>query len=108
MIQFHLDESIETAVARALRDRGINVTTAAEAGLLAAHDEQHLAFALAANRVLVTHDADFLRLHAAGTPHTGIAFCHAEAYSIGGIVRALVLIYECLTERDMTGHVEWL
>jgi len=108
VIRFHLDERVEAAAARALRDRGIDVTTAAEAGLLSAHDQQHLALALAENRVLVTHDADFLKLHARGIVHAGIAFCHAEAHSIGGIVRALVLIYECLTEQDMIGHVEWL
>lgn len=108
MIRFHLDESVETAVARGLRARGIDVTTAAEAGLLSAPDEQHLAFALTQNRVLVTHDADFLRLHAAGTPHAGIAFCHSKARTIGEIVRSLVLVHECLSQDDITGNVEWL
>lgn len=108
MIRFRLDENIDGAIARALRDRGIDATTAGQAGLLSASDEEHLAFALAEHRVLVTHDADFLRLHASGMAHAGIAFCHAEARTIGQIVRSLVLIHECLTEAEMEGRVRWL
>lgn len=108
MIRFHLDENVEDAVARALRSRGIDVTTAAEAGLVSASDDEHLAFALADRRVVVTHDEDFLRLHAAETPHAGIAFCHAGTRSIGEIVRALVMIHDCVAENEMESHVEWL
>ena len=108
MIRFHLDENVDGVAARAIRDRGIDVTTAAQAGLLSASDEEHLAFALAEHRTLVTHDVDFLKLHAAGTTHAGVAFGHAEAHTIGELVRSLVLIRECLTEAEMQGHVEWL
>lgn len=61
-IQLHLDEHVAAAVALGLRLRGIAVTTTAEEGLAAATDEQQLAFAAGQGRVLVTHDADFLRL----------------------------------------------
>ncbi len=63
MLRFHLDEHIDTAIADGLRRRGIDVTTTAEAGLRGAGDEAHVAFALSEGRVLVTNDADFLRLH---------------------------------------------
>lgn len=108
MIRYHLDENVDGAIARGLRDRGIDVTTTIDAGLLTSPDEAHLAFARSERRVMVTHDEDFLRLHAAGIPHSGIAYCHAEARSIGEIVRSLVLLCECLAEEDMKGHVEWL
>ena len=65
-IRFHLDEHISEAVARGLRVRGIDVTTSIEAGLKARPDEEHLAFGVAQQRVVVTHDDDFLVLHAAG------------------------------------------
>ena len=39
MIRYHLDENVHHAVARALRLRGIDVTTTSEAGLMAAPDE---------------------------------------------------------------------
>ena len=108
MIRFHLDENIDEAIAGGLRQRGIDVTTAKEAGLLAASDEEQLAFAHAAHRVLVTHDADFLRLHADKLPHAGVAYCRAGTRTIGEMVRALVLIHDCLTIDEMQGHVEWL
>jgi hypothetical protein len=38
-----------------------------------------LAFAAAHRRVLITADADHLRLHAAGVPHAGILFAPPEA-----------------------------
>lgn len=108
MIRFHLDEHIHPAIATGVRVRGIDVTTAAEAGLLGANDEQHLAFATREQRVIVTHDSDFLVLHANGKPHAGIAFCHHEARSIGEIVAALVLMNECLTADEMQNRVEFI
>jgi predicted nuclease of predicted toxin-antitoxin system len=107
-IRFHLDESCNPAIARVLRGRGIDVTTSAEAGLLRASDEAQLKFALSENRVLVTHDADFLRLNAANVPHAGIAYCHPESRSIGKIIRQLVLIWEILEPEEVSGRVEWL
>ena len=70
-IRFHLDEHVPDAVARGLRRRGIDVTTTDEAGLTAARDIEHVAFALLENRVIVTHDEDFLKLHADGVAHYG-------------------------------------
>ncbi len=108
MIRFHLDENVEEAVAGGLRQRGIDVTTAKEVGLVASSDEEQLAFAHAAHRVLVTHDADLLRLHAHQFPHAGVAYCRAGTRTIGEMVRALVLIHDCLTIDEMHGHVEWM
>jgi predicted nuclease of predicted toxin-antitoxin system len=68
MIRFHLDQHIPNSVARGLRLRGIDVSTTAEAGLQDADDVDHLAFALSENRVLVTQDADFLRLWSSYSP----------------------------------------
>lgn len=107
-IRFHLDEHVAGAVALGLRLRGIEVTTTAEEDLSAATDEQQLAFAAIRGRVLVTHDADFLRLHAAGRAHAGIAYCHQRDAVVGALVRGLVLIHALLTPEDMINHVEFL
>jgi predicted nuclease of predicted toxin-antitoxin system len=72
-VRFHLDENISGAVASGLRRRNIDVTTPAETALIGATDLEHLKFALAAVRVLVTHDDDFLWIHAQGVSHAGIA-----------------------------------
>ncbi len=108
VIRVHLDESVDGAIAKALRTRGIDVTTAADAGLLAAIDEEHMRFARSQDRVLVTHDEDYLRLHAAGIEHAGVASCHAEARTIGQMVAGLLLIHGCVSSDEMRGHVEFL
>jgi predicted nuclease of predicted toxin-antitoxin system len=69
MLRFHLDEHIDTAIADGLRRRGIDVTTTPEAVLRGAEAEAHVAFALSEGRVVVTNDADFLRLHRQGVRH---------------------------------------
>ncbi len=73
-VRFHLDEHIPFAVAAGLRRRGVDVGCAAETGLIAVGDEEQLSFAAQDGRVLVTQDADFLRLHRAGVAHAGIAY----------------------------------
>jgi predicted nuclease of predicted toxin-antitoxin system len=59
-IRFHLDEHISGHIASGLRRRNIEVTTAAEAGLIGATDTAHLEFAASSGRVVVTQDDDFL------------------------------------------------
>jgi len=84
------------------------VTTTADAGLAGAPDRDHLAFAGAAGRVVVTQDIDFLRLHAAGEPPTGIAYGHSQSRSIGETLRRLVLIHAALSPEEMKNRVEYL
>ena len=55
---------------------------------------------------LLKHD-DFLRLHAAGVEHGGIAYA-PQSTSIGDIVRGLMLICQVLNADDMQNHVEYL
>lgn len=107
-LRFHLDEHMPAAIAAGLRRRGIDVTTATEAGLLGAEDDDHLAFALAQSRVVYTNDEDFLVLHDRGTPHAGIAYCHQQRRSGGDVIRALVLLWEVFESEDMKNHVEFI
>ncbi|MEM8961234.1 MAG: DUF5615 family PIN-like protein [Acidobacteriota bacterium] len=107
-IGFHLDEHIHPAIAKALRQHGINVTTTVEAGLRTRDDVSHLSYAQRTGRVIVTHDDDFLRLTRDVTDHPGIAYCHKDARSLGEIIASLRLIYEALEPEDMVGHVEFL
>ncbi|HEX8200701.1 MAG TPA: DUF5615 family PIN-like protein [Isosphaeraceae bacterium] len=107
-IRFHLDEHCPHAIAEGLRRHGIDVTTTTDAGLLRAPDEDHIAFALAQGRVLFTQDDDFLKLHAVGVPHAGIAYCPQQTRTIGQIIRGLVDIWDVLDLDDMAGKVEYL
>ena len=107
-IRFHLDESVSIVVARALHERSIDATTPAEAGLLSATDEEHLSFALNQGRTVITHDVDYLRLHAAGEGHAGIVYCHQQKYRLGELIRMILLVHDCLTAEQLRGKVEFL
>jgi predicted nuclease of predicted toxin-antitoxin system len=107
-IRFHLDEHVDPAIAEGLRRHGIDVTTTPDAGLLRAPDEDHIAFGVAQRRVVFTQDQDFLRLHAAGMPHAGIAFCHQQTRRIGQIIDSLRLIWEVLEPPEMENRVEFI
>jgi len=107
-IKFHLDEHVDPDITRALRRHGIDVTTTVDAGLRTRNDPAHLDFIRRGGRVVVTHDADFLRYASQSSDHPGIAYCHMGARSVGEIIRSLILIYEVLTPKEMAGHVEYL
>jgi hypothetical protein len=102
-----MDEHVPRAVTEGLRRRGVDVITAREAGMLEAEDAQHLAHALGEGRVIVTQDADFLRLHASGHIHGGIVYAPQQT-AIGTMVRGLMPIHDALSADDMAGHVEFL
>jgi uncharacterized protein with PIN domain len=107
-IRFHLDENVHHAVARGLRLRGIDVTTATDAELIGNSDEDHLRFAVAEHAVLVTHDADLLHLHADGAEHAGIVFCAKDSRSIGDMLRFLCLLHDVVTPDEIRGQVEFM
>jgi predicted nuclease of predicted toxin-antitoxin system len=106
--RFHLDENVSHAVARALRQFNIDVTTTVDAGLRQANDPTQLAYARREKRVLVTHDADFLRLHANGEAHFGIAYCHKGSRTVGQMVEYLRLMYELVTIEELKNSIEYL
>jgi predicted nuclease of predicted toxin-antitoxin system len=83
------------------------VTTTTEAGLIGADDVDHVAFALANQRVIYTNDEDYLVLNDQGVAHAGIVFCHQGSRSIGEIIRFLVLVRNCLSAEEMEGAVEF-
>lgn len=107
-IRFHLDENCHRAIAEGLRRRDVDVTTTPEAGLLSAPDEEQAAYCLAQGRVIFTQDRDFLRLHASGTPHAGIAYCDNGTRSVGEIIEGLVLVWEVLEPGEMANQVEYV
>lgn len=107
-IRFHLDENCAGAIAAGLRTRGIDVTTAAEAGLLGATDREHVAYANSLGRVVFTQDGDFLGIHRSGMPHAGIAYCPKDRRSVGEVVDSLVLLWELCEPGELTGRVEYL
>jgi predicted nuclease of predicted toxin-antitoxin system len=112
--QFHLDEDTEShALMRALRDRGVDLTTTSELGLGEASDEQQLEAAALAGRVLVTYNAaDFCRLHGeylrTGRHHAGIVIAAQQQHSAGDMMRRLLRLRSALDAEAMRDRLEFL
>lgn len=106
-MRFFLDEHIAGAVADALRRRGFDVLTVKEARALGAPDIDHFEFARAQQRIIVTQDADFLRIRAAGESHAGIVYA-PQGTPVGKLVRTLWRIVETLDAERMKNHAEFV
>jgi hypothetical protein len=107
-IRFHLDESCDPRIAAGLALHSVDVTTTSAAGLLHASDEAQLAYALNERRMIVTEDADFLRMAAAGHETAGIVFYPNQGRSIGQVIRGLLLIWEVYEPEEVRNRVEFL
>jgi predicted nuclease of predicted toxin-antitoxin system len=69
------DESVEIAVVQWLRQVGFDVLDVCEQGLQGCTDRQLIQLAVAANRVVVTHDSDFGTLAMLqGEPVVGLVY----------------------------------
>ena len=106
-IRFYTDENVPMAVAKGLRRQDVDVLTTQETNMCGASDVEHLAFAVKQGRIIITQDVDFLRLHAAGVKHAGIAYAKQHT-SIGDIIRGLLLLYQVLDAQSMVGKIEFL
>ena len=107
-IRFHLDESVNNAIANGLRLRGLDVTTSNDTGLVGSTDEQQLEYATSAGRILVTHDEDFLKMHSRRVTHAGIAYAHQKRISIGQTIFALLALHRSETAESVHGRVVFL
>jgi predicted nuclease of predicted toxin-antitoxin system len=106
-VRYYFDEHIARAVARGLLQRGVDAILARDVGMMDAADEDHLAYATRENRVVYTNDQDFLRLHAKGIPHAGIAFS-AQGLPIGEVIERLYEIHVVLTAEEMHDKLRYL
>ena len=79
---------MDAEVVAALRSRGVDILTAAEAGMLERDDEDQLAFPATQLRVLFSFNTGhFLRIHtewcSTGRDHAGIIVAPQKRYSSG-------------------------
>jgi uncharacterized protein with PIN domain len=109
-IKYHLDQHVTNAIAHGLRQLGIDVTTTHAVGLQDADDHDHMAYAAANGRVIITHDAGFLRRDAAGEHHAGIGYAPQTKYrrNPGGLIRAAHDLFVRKSAEEMMGCVEYL
>ena len=105
-VRYYADEHISRAVVLGLRQRGLDVLTVSEAGLLGGSDEDHVAFALQNLRCIVTQDTDFLAI-ANDSAHAGVVYAPQHT-PVSVFIRGLMLIHQVMTAEEMVGHVEFL
>ena len=112
-IRFYCDEDSQNrALVKALRSRGVEVTSAGEAGLLGQTDEAQLSWANEQGLVLFTHNVgDFCRLHGQflreGRPHAGIVVAE-QGPSVGERLRRLLKLNHTRTAEEMRDRLEFL
>ncbi len=94
MLKGYADHHVVFAIVQALRSRGMDVVTAAEAGQEEAEDGVLLSFALANQRVMLTNDTDFLVLAAEynrrNETFAPIFFWPQQQRGIGEIMRKII------------------
>ena len=95
-VAFYMDVHIPVAITEQLRRRGMDVMTAIEERTNQLPDNELLAAATAAGRMMFTHDIRFRALaeqwQREGRRFAGLAYGHAEGASIGQYVKDLELI----------------
>jgi hypothetical protein len=102
MIKFYTDTHMTKALAIQLRQAGVDVLRCEEISMASASDLAHLEYATGENRVVITHDGDFLALdkqwQAEGKAHAGIMYCLPHLQGAVGIGR---ILKECLDLHDL-------
>lgn len=107
-LRFYLDENVPIQVARQLQLRGIDTITVRDLNLLGETDTNHLQIAIEQNRVLCTHDSDFLEIAYSGGEHSGIVFGQQDVHYIGTWVTWLTLMHAVYTSEEMENRIEFV
>jgi predicted nuclease of predicted toxin-antitoxin system len=111
-IRIYTNESVDDAIAEALKRWGVDASSVRNTGNLGLTDEEQLVYAGKEKAAVFTHDPDFLRIAPRwmdeGKTHHGIIYCHQKSYPIGECVRRLRMLTSVLTLEDMVNHIEFL
>jgi hypothetical protein len=107
------EDAMDGDVVRGLRSRGIDVITAADAGMIRRHDEDHLHLATIHGRALYSFNVgDFHEIHtawmASGRNHCGIVLTQQQRYSTGEQIRRLLRLIGSLSAETMRNREEFL
>lgn len=113
-IQLYFDEdSVRKSLVESLRARGLDVTTAYEAGMIGRDDHEHLDYATETGRVLFSFNrGDFYRIHTEyleqNKSHAGIVLANQQEYSVGEQMRRILRLSAAKTADEMKNWVEFL
>lgn len=113
-IRLYLDEDAQQgSLVNALRERGVDVQTADDAGMRHRDDNYHLDYATSQSRVLYSFNiSDYNFIHAdyisRNKPHAGIILAQQQRYSVGEQMRRLLRIVNSRTADQMQNNIEFL
>jgi predicted nuclease of predicted toxin-antitoxin system len=114
-LRLYADHIVDERFSVDLRRNGFDLILAREVGNQLLSDEEHLVWATAQNRVILTHDRkDFIPLAKAwalaGREHTGVILSAQPGEDIpyGALLRRLLRLLDSFTAEDMHDRVEWL
>lgn len=113
-IKLYLDEdAFARRLVNALRSRGIDILTAFDAKMINRDDEDHLAFATAAGRVLYSFNgSDYCRLHtewiSVQRSHAGIIIGQQQPFSVGRQLTSLLHLASVKSAEEMRDGLEYL
>jgi hypothetical protein len=107
------EDAMDGDVIRGLRSRGIDVITAADAGMIRRSDEDHLSLAALQGRALYSFNVrDFHQIHTewitSGRNHCGIVLTQQQRYSTGVQIRQLLRLIGITTAETMRNREVFL
>jgi hypothetical protein len=110
-LSLYLDEHVQSALAEALRARGVDILTTREAKNIGLHDVGQLVFAAKNRRSLFSYDKrHFARIHyewmSMKRQHAGIIL--SDQLTIGLLLRRLMKLHFSLNTEDMINRLEYL
>jgi len=111
-MKIYCDENIESAIVEGLRRRDIEVISVQDTEDLGKSDEYHLECASKLGAVILTHDADLLKIAHRWSQerkrHKGILYAHPQDLSFGECIRLVELATQVLSDEEMENHIEFL
>ena len=113
-VKLYLDEdSLRQALVEALRQRGVDVTTPLDAGMMQVPDPEQLEYATTQGRSIYTFNmSDFCRLHsewlAVQREHAGIIVARQQQFSVGEQLRRLLKLNATRSSDEMRNRLEFL
>jgi hypothetical protein len=113
-LRLYFDEdSMDHRLVRALRARGMDVTTALDENMIDRADAEHLDYATQQGRVLFSFNrGDFYAWHtqylSQGKSHTGIILANQQNYSVGEQMRRILHLSAAKSPEDMRNWIEFL
>jgi len=111
-LRLYMNHHVRSAITQGLRRRGVDVLTAYEDGAAEFDDERLLERAAELDRVVFTHDDDFLgiadRWQQAGRLFPGLVYAHQLSVTIGKAIGDLELIAKTSDSEELRNKVQFL